>query len=391
MPFAPLAGSTLTDPCVPPHCLHRYYAGASSARTVTQDAPSAERAEHALKVVEKCRTSDGFRASAHLYPELWLRDLVFSEEVLLGLGHAPTVRRHFESFLRYQRDDGQLPTVITSGWRRVLNQRFHFWTSDTEILFLIGAMKYVRYSGDKGFLDAHHGQLVRCRSFVMSRRNQSGLIPGGDWRDAVPNFRNRCLLSNQVLLVDMYTLLGLKEEAEAAKQKVREVFLSPGQECFANSVLVSDGSFLRDSYVDCFGSSLAILNGTAQGRTASSVAGFLRDVRSPYGFRNMFPPLEVDRAAAFKSPDGMNAFARNGAFLRNRKNRYQNSAVWPFVEARIASAFRMLGMENESRCASDMIAGRPGFFEWYSPLTGRGEGSRDQLWTAAAVIAQTRK
>lgn len=358
---------------------------------MAQDIPRAQsRVQDALEVVERCRTPDGFRASAHLYPELWLRDLVFSEEVLLSLGHAPTIRKHFESFLNYQREDGQLPTVITSGLRRILNQRFHFWTSDTEILFLIGTSKYALHSGDVDFLDAHREQMDRCRSFVMSRRNRWGLIPGGDWRDAVPNFRDRCLLSNQVLLVDMYSALGLNEDAEVLKKKIREVFISPERGFFANSVLFRDGSVLRDSHVDCLGSSLAILNGTAQSRTASEVARCIQDARTPFGYRNMFPPLEIERATAFESLDGANAFVRNGAFLRNRKNQYQNSAVWPFVEARIASAFRMLGMEDEARDSSSQITDRAGFFEWYSPLTGRGEGSRDQLWTAAAVLGQIR-
>ncbi len=345
--------------------------------------------DEALRVVERCRTGEGFRASAHLYPELWMRDLVFSEEVLLRLGHAATVRRHFESFLRLQRSSGQLPTVVTAGWRRVMNQRFHFWTCDTEILFLIGTSVYERLSGDTGFTSANRERLLRCRSYVLGRRNEWGLIPGGDWRDAVPDFAGRCLLSNQAHLVDMLEAEGLDREADTLRERIRDLYFDAEAGRLANSVSIVDGSLTKDLRIDCLGSSLAILNRTVSGKAATTVAEGLSAAKTKHGFRNMFPPMEVGRAAAFKSLKGLNAFVRNGAVFRNRENQYQNSTIWPFIEARIASAFRTVGMQKEADETSETITGHSGLFEWYSPLTGLGGGSRDQLWTAAAVLAQT--
>src|SRR5215472_17411081 len=115
----------------------------------------AERRSEAIKVIEGCATPVGFHASTQAYPELWMRDLSFSTEVLLELGYSELIRRHLEEFLKMQRPDGHLPTVVNSRVRRVMNQSFHFWTSDTEIHFVLVALKYSNFTGDSTFLKEH--------------------------------------------------------------------------------------------------------------------------------------------------------------------------------------------------------------------------------------------
>jgi len=347
-----------------------------------------ERAPKASEVIKLCRTDEGFRASTQLYPDLWLRDLVFSEAPLLRLGYGETVRRHFEAFLRLQRKDGQLPTVITHGWRRLANQRYHFWTSDTELLFLIGTSRYAETAEGENFLDQHRGQLERCLSFVEKRRNKSGLIAGMDWRDALISYKDKFLLSNQMLLVDAFGAIGRREEAESVKETVREFYYSDDRGHFADFVWWDGSSPKREFRLDLLGNSLAILNGTASAKLAREVARRLEDGRSPFGYRNLFPPCAASRLSAFASPAAANAFVRTGAVLRNRAGQYQNSSIWPFVEARVVAALSRLGMTGEARRASGLILGHAGFNEWYSAETGEPRGSEGQLWTAAAVLEQ---
>jgi hypothetical protein len=346
--------------------------------------------EEAKKVVEECRTSEGFRASAQFYPELWVRDLVFAEDCLLELGYSDTIRRHLESFLRLQRSNGQIPTALSSNRKRIFNQRFQSWTADSEILFIIGARKYAHYTGDAEFLRLHAEQLDRCLSFVESHVNAHGLVPGMDWRDALLNYAGRFLLANQLLLVDMYDLLDRRDSSLSLRQKIHQTFYSSDHGFYADFVWW-DGDVLRkETRFDSLGNSLALLNDTALGDSAESVARAFEGGMTKFGYRNLFPPYRIQRAKSFATLKNLNAFLRNGAVFRNRPNYYQNSGIWPFVEGKIVHALLKLEMSREAIEATRMILSRSGCNEWYSPLTGTPKGSGHQLWTAAAIIEVSR-
>ena len=352
-----------------------------------QQSRSSAKLAEAKAVISGCRTEGGFHASTKLYPELWIRDLVYSEEVLLKLGYGETVKKHFESFLEKQRSNGNLPTVITSFWRRSLNQTFHFWTCDTEILFVIGAFDYANQTGDVDFIRSNQERIDRCVNFVNGGLNKLGLIPGGDWRDAIMNLDRMFLLTNQVQLANMYERLGHKEKSEALKETIREVFSLPDQS-FADSVRWDDGVLQKDTHFDCLGSSLGILNGTIPPNDYPGQGGKFQVAYTGFGHRNVVPVYKENRARAFRSVRSLNAFVRNGAVFTNRRDAYQNSAIWPFVEARIVAALRKMGMNSEAQKASDRMLSRNGMYEWYGPVDGVGHGSDGQLWTAAAIVEQ---
>jgi hypothetical protein len=362
--------------------------------------------ERAKKVVERCRTNEGFLASADLYKDLWLRDLFYSESSLLKLGYHETVRRHFETFLKYQLKNGQVSTVISKGWKQLLGQRFHKWTCDSEILLVLGIMMYAKTTGDYSFVGENRKKIDRCVEFVRSRLNPFGLVPGADWRDAIVNYYQgrKYLLSNQVLLAQMYDELEMTEDARALKETILELFVSQPSEMGSLLPIVDCISWASDEYekenedgehrlkfedrLDCLGASLAIINGITSPNLAVEIAKSLDLPRTKHGYRNLTPPIRIRRFGAFVSIDAMNSFVRNGAFLRNRPYHYQNSGVWPFVEARVASALKKVGFSEKVSELSKLMRERDGFNEWYSPIDGQGKGSRDQLWTAAAVLEQ---
>jgi hypothetical protein len=345
-------------------------------------------ADEARRVVEVCRTSEGFLASVGRYRELWLRDLVYSEAPLLKLGYWQDVRNHLESFLSHQLPNGQVPTVLSRGWKRIFNQRFHSWTADTEPLLLIGAKMYADHTGDSGFIEQNRGRLELCLKFVESKLDDRGLIPGSDWRDAVIDYDRKFLFSNQVLLVEMHSSLGRTDRAEALGETIREIFRIDGEDYLADCVWWEAGELRRETRLDCLGISVSIISGVLEGERAASAARRMSAAKTPHGYRNVVPPLQIKRRDAFASIRNANCFARNGAFLRNRQGHYQNSAIWPFVEARVVAAFRKVALHDRAQELSTLMMNRTGFYEWYSPTNGRPSGSRDQLWTAAAVIEQ---
>lgn len=356
-------------------------------------------AAKAKSTIEKCKTSEGFTASADLYRDLWLRDLFYSERTLIELGYQETVREHFSTFLKYQLRSGQIPTVISSTrWKRLFSGMYHFWTSDTEILFVLGMTTYAKMTGDRAFLEENMASIGRCVKFIGWSLNSSGLLPGLDWRDAVVNYYHgpKYLLSNQVLLAQMYDELGRTEDAKILKETIRKLFFFTRSgpsflpvDCVSWGDKEQGGKF--EYRLDSLGNSLAILFGIVSGDAAIEVARNLDQARTNYGYRNLFPHMRIERSRAFASRRAMAAFVRNGAFVRNRPDHYQNSALWPFVEARIVSAFRKVGFSQKAEELSRIMTEREGFNEWYSPIDGRPHGSRDQLWTAAAVLDQQRQ
>ena len=69
---------------------------------------------------------------------MWLRDLVYSEDVLLRLGYEKDIENHFSEFIKLQRRNGLLPTVIDFGYGKLMRQRYQSCPSDTGILFVMG-------------------------------------------------------------------------------------------------------------------------------------------------------------------------------------------------------------------------------------------------------------
>ena len=81
-----------------------------------------EKEELAKKVIENCRMEKGFYASTQRYHELWLRDLVYSEDVLLKLGYQKDIKNHLSELIKLQRTNGQMPTVIDFSVSKLIRQ-----------------------------------------------------------------------------------------------------------------------------------------------------------------------------------------------------------------------------------------------------------------------------
>jgi glycogen debranching enzyme len=187
----------------------------------------------------------------------------------------------------------------------------------------------------------------------------------------------------------LYEKLGQIEKSKALMETIRDVFCLPDQGCFADSVWWSNGNLQRDPRFDSMGLALGVINGTIPPGMYSVLQKQFQLAESEFGYRNVTPAYQANRASAFRSVHGLNAFVRNGAVIRNRKDSYQNSAIWPFVEARVVAALRKMGISAEAQKASDRMLARNGMNEWYSPVDGAPHGSGGQLWTAAAIIAQS--
>ena len=218
--------------------------------------------DEALKVIEACRTRYGFYASTQHYHELWLRDLVFSEDVLLKLGYQKDVEKHLSEFIKLQRGNGQMPTVIDYSVSKLIRRTYQRCPVDTEILFVIGMHKYAAIAGYQ-FFEENKEAVKSCVAFVESKLDGHRLIPGMDWRDAMPVYIGKFLLANQMLLADMYELLGNSKASSLVKENVNKLFYLENLGWYADAIHWDGSELKQDHHFDSLGNALAILNETA--------------------------------------------------------------------------------------------------------------------------------
>jgi hypothetical protein len=301
------------------------------------------------------------------------------------LGYAKEVKNHLSEFIKLQRKNGQMPTVISYSYNKLIVRRFQSCISDTEILFVIGMCEYANFAGSE-FFNENEVAVNSCVAFIEGKLNEHGLIPGMDWRDAMANYGGKFLLANQMLLADMYDRLGKPATADSIKEKVNRFFYSKNFCCYADSVQWEDDKLKKDHHFDCLGNALAILNRTASIEVSKNILKGFEAAKTPFGYKNIMPHYELNRAKFLTSWDNI-CLIFNGALQRNRPGDYQNSAIWPFVELRVAAALDKLRATNEAEAAKKLILEREGFNEFYNPTTGAPGGSKGQLWTAAAVLS----
>jgi hypothetical protein len=344
-----------------------------------------EKEKKAREVIEACRTDRGFNASAQHYHQLWLRDLVYSEDALLRLGYHKDVENHLSEFIKLQRSSGQIPTVIDYSSSKFIRQRYQCCPSDTEILFVIGMHKYAAIAGNK-FLEENREAVKSCVAFLESKLDAHRLIPGMDWRDAMPVYIGKCLLANQMLLADMYELLGNSAASNLIKENVNRLFYLRDLGWYADAIRWDGSELKQDHHFDSLGNALAILNGTASEKVSKDILMGFNVAKTPFGYRNITPYYQFSREKALAT------WYRTcrvpfGVFLRNRPGKYQNSAIWPFIEIRMIDALRKLQAASEAKAATSMVIEHKGFNEFYDPTTGAPDGSEGQLWTATAVLS----
>ena len=343
-----------------------------------------EKEKQAREVIKACRTDLGFNASTQLYHQLWLRDLVYSEDALLRLGFQKDVENHFSEFISLQRNTGQMPTVIDYSASKVIRQRYQRCPSDAEILFVIGMNKLVAFGCDE-FFDENLESMKLCVAFIENKLDSHRLIPGMDWRDAMPVYLGKYLLANQMLLADMYELQGNLQASNLVKENVNKLFYCGDLGWYTDSIHWSDNELKMDRHFDSLGNALAILNGTASKKVSEGILKGFNVAKTPFGYRNITPYYVFNRGKALATWY-KTCRVPFGVFLRNRIGKYQNSAIWPFVEIRVIDALRKLQANNEADLAINIMIKRKGFNELYDPTTGAPEGSEGQLWTATAVL-----
>ena len=334
----------------------------------------------AISVINRCKGDKGFYASAERYKyEYWTRDLCYCIDPLISLGFAKDVKSHLLAIWKRQTITGELPRYIidrrfkwlsgkffikirnrkvvsTIKSLKTMETRFNEWTVDSTPLTILATYRYAIKSGDSHIIDVLQSQIKKALWYNKLHIKEF-LIRGGDWRDSMPWLRNKFLLSNNVMLYDLYKTLGEGGKATLVKDRINSEFW--------NGEYYTD--FIGSANFDCFGASSAVLSGIVPKGHFKKLSEKIVSASSKYGIKNL---LEVKPVSSNED--------------RVTESCNQRYAVWPLVDAYAIMALKKMGANAMAKKELKKMENLSGFREWYDPDTGEGHGSRDQLWSAVA-------
>lgn len=333
----------------------------------------------AVTTIAKCKAQNGFYASADRYRyEYWTRDLYYSFDTLKDLGLLNCVKIHLMNLWKRQKLTGELPRLMIDfrfKWisskailkietHKVLSTikalttietRFRRWTVDSTILGILATYEYAVNTKEKQFLEVLKPKIEKGLKY-LEKHIKDYLIRGVDWRDSMPELKEKFLLSNNVMLYKLYKTLGMSEKAIIIKNRINAEFWN-------GEYYVDD---LGGQNFDSLGTSLAVLNDLVPKTRYKLITKKLLSASSKYGIKNV---IEIEPISEIEK-----------ILIQSCNQRY---AIWPFVSAYAIMALLKMGQSGAAKNELKKLTNLPGFYEWYDPDNGKHHGSRDQLWSAA--------
>jgi sucrose-6F-phosphate phosphohydrolase len=288
---------------------------------------------------------------------------------------------------------------------------------DSVLWFVIGAIRYAAFTGDRPFLQSIYGNLQRAMRWLRSHdSNNCGLIEipeSSDWMDLFPRSYN--VLYDEVLWYQacadfsvVQAVLGdgnqeYSELAEVIRKKIVRQFwptsqkLSDSRESFAETqfslgnaqyLLAQISPFGFSWRCDVYANLLAALTGLLDNDKMEQLFHFLWGVgvNAPYPVKGLYPAVHSGAS------DWKDYFVTN--FL-NLPEHYHNGGIWPFVGALWVRFLHQIGRSElaHQELASLAEACRLGLYgewefnEWLHGITGRPMGKAHQAWSSAGYIA----
>lgn len=334
--------------------------------------------EDALAVVKDCR-ENGFYASSDVYKyEYWTRDLAFCLPVLLNYGFEKDVKIQISEVFGRQKRSGSFPVfyatdkaawfknLIMSG--RIKPKRNHLFgiglifnsllnSVDSTMAQIISMYNYERITGKNEYTGNYRKNILKAFDYIDGRMDH-GFVVGNDWRDLMPELRDKKLLSNQCLLYRAYQLAGMKERAQRLKSGINSEFWN------GRYYVSSIGS----NNMDVFGQALAVLFGIAGREKYGRIKESILSASTPYGIRNMvfYDDTPIDRLRV-ESCD-------------------QYGTIWPFVSYSAVSALLRMGFGKTAEDEFKKLERLEGFHEFYT-VEGKPAGSKEQLWSACSYVS----
>ena len=343
--------------------------------------------DEATRIISSCVGKNGVWASSSRYKyQCWTRDFVIAtEDVLLGWGQNEVVENHLTQLANRQEESGRipimyvdqpLPWLVSKIGNSIRNRRMSFllknyfsqdgigqlspWTKDSEILFVQGLIKYVDKTGDQEFLKAHQTNIEAALDYIETKIMREGLVFGGDWRDTRLDLDDKFLLTNNCLLSHTYEALGDEQKSKSVSDEINRQFWN--------------GQYYRDylgvDNFDTLGNAMAVLYDIAPAQYHDSIFKSAESLDTPFGYKLndvTLPPKSKEETA-----------------IMLRTNQF--GVIWPFIHGFMILAALKAGRSDLAQRQFQKWNQLDGFYEFYDPLTGKGHGSNEQVWSAALYL-----
>ncbi len=396
-----------------------------------------EAAEHARRVLSRCVTPLGFRASAtdDGYPEIWARDAMI---VLLGVCAAgldelmPAVRTTLDTLAARQSPLGRIPTSVRPDGRSGTANAVGV---DSTLWFVIGERLMDRMpTADAPDLSRREVVERAMRWARFQDSDEDGLIESQEasgWADLIA-YRGKVLYDNVLYLLALRSYAALADRyglpdaalhpalADRVHARLNELLWVEAPEGLwdraTSPVLGGDDLESRrlaeltavelwtrpfylpwvgfrsfGDWCDVLGNSLAIIAGVADDRRSGEILDHFAAVgiHEPWPARALHPPIQPG------DPD-WRPYYRNGGL--NLPLQYQNGGSWPFIGGFVICALVRAGrhqvaremLERLAACVRTGRAGQWEFNEWYHGRTGHPMGRPLQAWSAAMYLTARR-
>ena len=402
---------------------------------MNQDQLIREAREHALAVLQRCCTPQGFRASALAagYPQIWARD---NGVVMLGAVASgdpqllATARAALELFGAHQSQRGLIPLNINPDTGYVSTE--NAGAVDANLWFILGHYLYARATGDLTLLRQHWPTIDRALLWLEYQdMNECGLLEipeAGNWMDLVA-VRYNTLYDNVLYYAaalahqESARLLGVAASAHAlvvAADGIHErlnlllwIDRCWVAEHFANHLerlktfrlewfllyhnigTISSRPFylpwvaFREygDWCDALGNLLAILTGVADGHRAEHILRYMLQVgmAEPYPTRAIHPPI-------YPGESSWREYYRSRNL--NVPHQYHNGGIWPMIGGFHVAALVRHGWTAQAERLLYTLAQANAqglhapweFNEWLHGESGRPMGFEQQAWSAAMYL-----
>ncbi len=358
------------------------------------------------------------------YFAVWSRDGIKTGLWSLCLNDADVTecfRRTLELLAEHQTESGQIPANV-----RIKSNEPDYGgigdiaSIDSVIWFVIGAIRYASYTGDKPFLMRMYPHLARAMQWLRAHdSNNCGLIEipeSSDWMDLFPRSYN--VLYDEVLWyqacrdfsVATAVVGGDPQPYASLSDKIQRIILrkfwptaqklSETRESFSETQFsLGDAQYLLAQIspfdfswrADVYANLLAALMGLLDQRKMTQLFQFLWGV----GVNQPYPVMCIYPAVQSGANDWKDYFVTN--FL-NLPDHYHNGGIWPFIGG-LWVRF-LIQVERPELAHQELISlaeacrqgiyGEWEFNEWLHGRTGRPMGKAHQAWSSAGYIAAYR-
>ncbi|AYV81547.1 MAG: glycogen debranching enzyme alpha-1,6-glucosidase [Harvfovirus sp.] len=353
----------------------------------------------ALDIVRRCIGEKGIWASTDRYADTcWNRDAALtvipwlleahnqpSEEKKIPSTNIDIVVKHLLGIQQRQLENGKVPILFLDNVERFVTKKKEKairtgkpsfmltrheegslenltpHTRDGELLHILAVNQLLQLVPNIACAKVLKDSADKALSYVENTLlAKSPLVMGADWRDTREDLNDKCVLTNAVLLKQVYTVLHMKEK----EQKIHAILKT-----FWNGTYFND--YEGNSSFDVLGNALSILYDVATTDQMELIFTHAIGLTTPYGIKmtEVFLPALSGKEEEIMTRD--------------------QAVIWPFVTGFMLLAIVQKGNKMWVEIATKEFAkwcALDGFFEWYAISTGEGFGSIEQVWSAAMFL-----